>query len=217
MLSCLVNNSYTEASRNLKRNSDFRCPVCTRLVILKAGSKNIPHFSHKSESSCGHGAGETLWHRKGKYWIANYCRTRGHVATFEVPLGKRRTDVHVTTEKGKTIAVEFQKKDEGSNIYKRTNDLLKFVNEVVWVLPWKVTSTDNGYRATATYSINALYSDKNPVKAKIRFYDDKLDTLFSCRKRDWTTYIEPTNFGGGYEKKSKRWCELVILKKLRNG
>ncbi|GEM_PF-1653486 len=216
VLSCLVDNLYTEACKGLNKNLDFRCPQCSQPVILKAGPKNIAHFSHKSDLGCNHGVGETPWHRKGKSWMANYCRAKGHVVKFEAPLGNRRTDVLITTQTGKMIAVEFQRKDEGVSLYKRTNDLLDYVNDVVWVLPWKVKLIDHRYRSTATYGINALYSKKNPVKAEIRFYDDKKDVLFSCSKHDWTSYVEQTDFGGGYDKKSRRWCKLVILKELKN-
>lgn len=214
MLSCQVNESYVEASKNLDRSLDFRCPVCGKEVILKAGSVYASHFSHKADLGCKHGAGETLWHRKGKIWAASYSRKNGCTANFETPLGDRRTDVHITTKTGKTIAIEFQKKDEGKIIYKRTSDLLKFVDEVIWVLPWKVSFIDNSYRATATYGINALYSKRHPVNAKIRFYDDKNDRFLSCKKYDWMLYVEATDFGGGYEKKAKRWCELVITKEF---
>lgn len=216
MISCLVDNLYTEAYKDLNRSLDFRCPQCNQPVILKAGSRNIAHFSHKSDLGCKHGEGETLWHRKGKYWIANYFREKGHLVKFEVSLGNRRTDVLVTTQSKRMIAVEFQRKDEGSLLYKRTNELLSYVNDVVWVLPWKVKLVDAKYRATSTYAINALYSKKNPVKAKIRFYDDKNDVLLECGKHDWTTFIEETDFGGGFDKKSRRWCKLVILKEFRN-
>lgn len=215
MLSCLVDNLYTEANKSLNRNLDFRCPECNQPVILKAGSKNIAHFSHESDLGCKHGAGETLWHRKGKYWIANYFRDKGHLVRFEVSLGNRRTDVLVTTQSGRKIAVEFQRKDEGALLYKRTNDLLSHASDVVWVLPWKVKLIDAKNRANATYGINALYSKKNSIKAKIRFYDDKNDVLLECDKHDWTSYVEETDFGGGYDKKSRRWCKLIIRKEYR--
>ena len=210
MLSCLIDNSYIEASKELDRNLDFRCPQCLQQVTLNAGPKKIAHFSHNSSLDCSHGKGETLWHRKGKLWMADYCRSKGHIVKFEVSLGNRRTDVLVTTQEGKTIAVEFQRKDEGAILYKRTNDLLHYVNYVVWVLPWKAKSVehhsqntiDYRLRATATYGINALYSDdKKPIKTAIRFYDDKDDVLFSCSKRDWTSYVEQTDFTKDEQKK----------------
>jgi hypothetical protein len=60
MLSCLVDNSYKEASKHLRRDLDFRCPLFGQAVILKAGSKNIAHFLHKPDLGCKHGAGESL-------------------------------------------------------------------------------------------------------------------------------------------------------------
>jgi hypothetical protein len=71
------------------------------------------------------------------------------------------------------------------------------------------------YRATATYGINALFSTKGPIqRAKVMFYDDKDDVLLKCKKKSWLIYIEATDFGGGYDKTSKRWCELIIEKKF---
>jgi len=214
MLSCLVDGQYKEACKSLDRSLDFQCPECNRTVILKAGSKNIAHFSHKSDSHCKHGLGETLWHRKGKHWVANFYRNRGYDVKFEQAFGNRRTDVLVTTQEGRKTAVEFQNKDEGATLYTRTNDLLAHVDNVVWVFPWKVTRIDERYRATATYGINALYSEKNQVKAKIMFYDNNNDVLFLCKKRPWKLYVEETDFGGGYDKNSRRWCELIISKEF---
>lgn len=214
MLSCLLDGQYTEASKSLNRKLSFICRQCNEIVILKAGSKNIAHFSHKSDSECNHGAGETPWHRNGKRWVANFYRSRGYDVKFEEDLGNRRTDVLVTTKEGKKTAIEFQNKDQGAILYKRTNDLLAHVDDVVWVFPWKVARVEQRYRATATYGINALYSKNNQVKAKIMFYDSTNDELLSCEKRPWEVYVEQTDFGGGYNKNSRRWCELIILKKF---
>jgi len=212
MLSCLLNGYYKEAYKNLDRKLNFECPQCHEAVILKAGGKIIAHFAHTANSKCKHGSGETLWHRKGKLWVANYYRDIGCDVQFEVALGHRRTDVLVSTQEGIKKAVEFQRKDEGVELYKRTNDLLRYVNEVIWVYPWNVKRIDQKYRATATYGINALYSKSNKVKAKIMFYDSVEDELIRCEKSSWTRYIEPTDYGGGYDKKLSRWCELKRLK-----
>jgi competence protein CoiA len=216
VLSCLLNSQYIEASKNLNRELDFKCPQCHSGVILKAGSKNIAHFSHAVNSLCKHGIGETKWHRMGKQWVASFFRKRGDEVRFEMELGNRRTDVLVTKRGGKKVAVEFQRKDEGVALYKRTNDLLRYVDEVIWVFPWNVKRVDWKYRATATYGLNALYTDKERLRAKIMFYDSSDDVLFLCDKRPWYKYVEQTDFGGGFDKKLSRWCELIILKEFRN-
>ena len=219
MLSCVLNGRYKEASKTLDRKLEFLCPQCNCSVILKAGAKNIAHFSHKVSSGCKHGKGETLWHRKGKYWVAKFYRdkNRGYEVKFEVKLGNRRTDVLLIKPEGKKIAIEFQRKDEGMSLYKRTYDLLSYVDEVVWIFPWNIKRVDQKNRTTATFGINALYSkNKKPKNTKIMFYDSISDKLFLCHKYSWTTYIEETDFGGGYDKKSKRWCELVVYKEFEN-
>lgn len=212
MLSCIVDGIYTEASASLDRNLDFKCPECDRPLVLKAGARNIPHFSHRSIDTCHHGEGETLWHRKGKRRMADLARELGFDVLLEHKIGARRTDVFLT-KGSKTIAVEFQQKDEGMGIYSRTRDLAKNAGMVMWVLPWQVKEVHGRYRATATYAINALYSDsKAPNNSEVRFYDEIEDRLHACEKRPWHLYVEETDFGGGYYKTSKRWCELVILK-----
>ncbi len=100
-------------------------------------------------------------------------------------------------------------------MYKRTNDLLRYTDDVILVYPWKATWIDQKYRATATYGINVLFSDSKKVKAKIMFYDSKDDKLIRCRKAPWIKYIEQTDFGGGYEKTLRRWCELIIEKEFK--
>jgi len=218
MLSCLAENIYAEAKKGLDRSLDFRCPVCLESLILRAGSRNLAHFSHKPGANCAHGIGETPWHRKGKHLVACVARRNGCTARFEAPVGDRRTDVLVSTQKQK-IAIEFQKKDQGADLYKRTKDLLLHVDKVIWVFPWKVKPVDQfnsgrlSYRAIATYGVNALYSDKKkPAGAEIRFYDDKNDALYVCKKFPWYLWVEETEFGGGFHRASKRWCELFIVK-----
>lgn len=217
MLSCIVDGIYVEATKNTSRSLLYCCPECSARLVLRAGSKNIPHFAHKDHSHCRHGQGETLWHRKGKTCIAEIAKAQGsQIVRFEKKIGDRRTDVFVQI-KNKKIAFELQKKDEGDSLYKRTKDLCNYVDLVVWILPWRGTNEQWGTRTTATYAINALYSDKKkPKNAEIRFYDEKKDRILNCIKRPYYLFKEEYEEFGGYEYISRRWCCLEIKKEITN-
>ncbi len=55
----------TRAANRL--GEEFRCPVCRKRVLYKAGSKRIPHFAHQREANCpGTDEPESITHLEGK-------------------------------------------------------------------------------------------------------------------------------------------------------
>jgi competence CoiA-like predicted nuclease len=215
MISCMKNQRYTEAHRALDRKQDYRCPECNERVILKAGAKITPHFAHKVGGKCNHGLGETEWHRKGKMIVASILREKGYDVFFEHKLGERRTDLFSRSPNGTRLCFEFQRKDEGSLIYNRTRDLAEHCDTVTWVLPFGCEKIDGDYRRTASYAVNSLFSEKRPKKSRVLFFDLRKNAILVCAKKPWYMWINPSEYGGGYWRTSRRWCEIIVKKAIR--
>lgn len=225
MITCELHGEIVEANVGMERKADYRCPECRDNVIPKLGVKNVPHFAHHPGTECSYGDGETVWHRRGKRFVADYFRTLGCDVRLEEPLGNRRTDLLVIHPNGKRVAFEFQLKEQNRELYTRTRDLLRRVDKVYWVLPWNVAEEGLGcYRATSTYTINALYSNKHPVGGKPLFFDDKNKVLFVCEKRPYELHVKESTWydvdyggersAGGYTRTSKRWVKLLPTREI---
>ncbi|OLN23839.1 hypothetical protein BTO30_02540 [Domibacillus antri] len=88
----------------LKQTPHF-CPQCGRLVVVRAGDVNIPHFAHESYAFChSFSEHESPRHLSGKLDLFKWI-TRTHEAQMEarLPDGSQRPDIL-----SGTIAVEYQ-------------------------------------------------------------------------------------------------------------
>lgn len=217
-----------QAKHDTERSTDYICPVCTAPVVLKKGEIKMPHFAHKTKTECENN-GETSWHLSGKHTVGQMLEATGWDVDFEVPLGNRRADLYAT-KNGRVRIIEFQRKVQNSELYKRTRDLQRY-GEVIWVYPLEGEEVGGDpccIKMTATYDINALYSTKHPIGAKVMFFDDEYGDLCEGEKHPHKLYVKHSEFYneygehqefGGYYKTSKRWCEIHIknIYELHNG
>ncbi|GGJ95211.1 competence protein [Lentibacillus kapialis] len=103
--------SYTrEEISFLQKHTQFFCPACQEPVIVKAGSKMIPHFAHKSKSSCPvREGGEGPYHEKGKLLLYQWLKYQRLDVELEVylPSINQRPDLLINL-KHKKVAIEYQ-------------------------------------------------------------------------------------------------------------
>lgn len=95
---------------SLRQTKQFSCPVCNEPVIMKVGSKMIPHFAHRSIQNCpSHEGGEGLYHEKGKLLLYKWLKHQHLDVQLEayLPDIMQRPDLLVAINK-KVIAIEFQ-------------------------------------------------------------------------------------------------------------
>ena len=93
-----------------KAEQQFYCPVCNGQVIIKAGSRMIPHFAHKSTLHCPSSeGGEGPYHEKGKLLLYQWLKSQHLQVELEAHLPEinQRPDLLLTIN-GKKIAIEFQ-------------------------------------------------------------------------------------------------------------
>lgn len=92
------------------RQKDFFCPTCNNQVIIKAGSKMIPHFAHRSRIDCpSHETGEGEYHERGKLLLYQWLKSQQLNIKLEahIPEINQRPDLLLEVN-GKRIAFEYQ-------------------------------------------------------------------------------------------------------------
>ncbi|SFA82577.1 Competence protein CoiA-like family, contains a predicted nuclease domain [Lentibacillus halodurans] len=93
-----------------KKKTQFFCPTCHEPVIVKAGSKTVPHFAHSSRSNCpSQEGGEGAYHEKGKWLLFQWLKHQQLDVQLEanLPAINQRPDVLIKL-KDKTVAIEYQ-------------------------------------------------------------------------------------------------------------
>ncbi|UJL47629.1 hypothetical protein KFZ58_07125 [Virgibacillus sp. NKC19-16] len=93
-----------------KQKQPYFCPACKQQVIIKAGSKVIPHFAHRSTSNCPiNEGGEGAYHAKGKLLLYNWLIHQKLDVQLEVFISEinQRPDLLLTINR-KRIAIEYQ-------------------------------------------------------------------------------------------------------------
>lgn len=95
---------------NHKARVQFFCPMCHEQVMVKAGTKIIPHFAHRSTGNCpSQESGEGAYHEKGKLILYQWLKYQQLDVKLEayLPEIKQRPDLLVTINQ-KRIAIEYQ-------------------------------------------------------------------------------------------------------------
>lgn len=96
--------------KQLKLEAPFFCPECEEALILKAGSKRIPHFSHKRKSDCFESyERETRKHLEGKQLLYEWLTNQGLRPDMESYYHeiRQRADLGFTLHNIKN-AIEYQ-------------------------------------------------------------------------------------------------------------
>ncbi|WP_226576970.1 competence protein CoiA [Halobacillus litoralis] len=100
----------SKSELELAKQTPFWCPVCEETVSVRIGSKVIPHFAHRPDSTCASNKGsESMEHEKGKWTLYHWLRNQGYHAQLEhyIKSLKQKPDLWVKTS-SKRIAIEYQ-------------------------------------------------------------------------------------------------------------
>lgn len=93
-----------------RKNQQFYCPVCEERLMIKAGTRVIPHFAHYSKVECSsYKGGEGAYHEKGKLYLYKWLKSQKLEVELEPYLQeiKQQPDLLLTLH-DKKIAIEFQ-------------------------------------------------------------------------------------------------------------
>lgn len=123
--------------QQLRQRERFYCRQCEEKVILKLGTKRIPHFSHEKGSTCFEQyERESQYHMEGKLRLYQWFKKMGLSPKLEYyfPEIKQRADITFTFE-GKTYCVEYQCSSISEEIFmKRTEGYEKLSLQPLWIL-----------------------------------------------------------------------------------
>src|SRR5690625_137402 len=108
----------------IRQTEQFFCPQCKETVIVRAGSRVIPHFAHQRHSDCSeHEGGEGLYHYQGKLLLYNWLRNQNISTELEpfIPEINQRPDIIIQIGERK-IAIEYQCATIPIEIIKKRNE-----------------------------------------------------------------------------------------------
>jgi competence protein CoiA len=121
----------------LREQGEFFCPVCKEQLILKIGTKKIPHFSHLRNSTClHHFENESEYHLLGKKKLYHWLKEMGLKPELEVydENIQQRPDIRFIF-KDKRFAIEYQCSVIPENLFKkRTEVYVKNGYTPIWIL-----------------------------------------------------------------------------------
>lgn len=95
---------------DIRRGTQFSCPTCNQIVIVKAGRVVVPHFAHSSKGNCPNTeGGEGVYHAKGKLLLFQWLKSQGLDVQLEKYIRKikQQPDMLLTIN-NKKIAIEYQ-------------------------------------------------------------------------------------------------------------
>lgn len=166
------------------RGQTFFCPVCNNQVIVKAGMTIIPHFAHKTGTSCDtmHG-GEGIYHEQGKLLLYQWLHRQRLNVRLEayIPEINQRPDLLVDVN-GKQIAIEYQcAKIPKEQIDKRNKGYLKMNITPIWILGANhFKRIGEQVFHTSTFTLQFLHQFHNEFSTTLYYfcpYEKKLVTL----------------------------------------
>lgn len=209
MLTAVIGASgdRAEASTAQKTDKPFSCPKCKSEVTLKRGKLKIAHFAHKPPVTCKYGAGESEDHRKCKLAILEAMRAHPQARDWQLErdLGDVVPDVSGYF-RGLQVAIEIQRSTLGlEEIAGRTKEYARRGVFVLWlVLPRK------GLPSGERYAPSAWERWLHALNFGRVYYWVSGATIQPVHFNDHWLYVEATDFGGGYSKRSKRYRTPVL-------
>src|SRR5690625_1757035 len=120
-----------------RKVSKFFCPTCKQPVMIKSGSKTIPHFAHYPNTNCpANTYGEGPYHKKGKLLLYRWLKKQKLNVSLEkyIPKINQQPDLFLTINE-KKIAIEYQcSKISAQEILTRNRGYLNAGIQPIWIL-----------------------------------------------------------------------------------
>ena len=116
-----------------KETGQLFCPHCSSQLLLKCGTKNIPHFAHKVDSVCYCAKQESEQHYFVKCFIAKMLSQLHYHVQIEpyCPTIQQYPDILVNSKY--VIEIQFSRIDI-EEIIERTKGFKQLNMEVIWLI-----------------------------------------------------------------------------------
>ena len=212
-------NKKVIAIEQEKDGSEFQCPECSGIVILKKGNIKIHHFAHEKNNSifCEYGEGESEIHHQIKLDIYNILKKSYHGVEIEHTLEcGTRPDVFLSCKKlYNGIAFEIQKSNITiPTIIKRMERNSSFNVPTLWILPdiYDIKTSEKfapkdwmKFLHAMYYEHLFFYNNGNIIDVKLEKY-----TLYKD-SAEWYTKGGEYHSVDGYSYYSKRYRTIKIV------
>lgn len=215
-----LNNGKRVFASQAKRKEQYLCPHCHSQVVPHLGTKVIHHFKHKPGATCAYKS-ESIEHLKAKEIVFKTLTARGLQAQVEAyvstlsPFGNRIADILVTSPNGAKVAIELQKTNITENdIIKRSKAYADANINSLWIpfAPPKLSKElagEKGYCHIEKLSATQLMQWLDKIhQGRAWIYDPSSQMFWKYELSQHLLYVEATDFGGGYFKRSKRWHDV---------
>ena len=233
MLSALNLHSELVAADKAKKGSEYFCPECKDAVILKKGRRVIPHFSHKPNSMCNYGKGESPGHKTAKYLLYRSLNSRDAVDAYMeyqvvVDGVAQRSDV-LCIRRGKKFIFEIQRRKSDVSEVCRRAKLYSRVGSQMWIclfdfsriINQNSSSNDKICRIVDNYLATDFEIWLNGINYKKGYwvFDIGSNSFWFFNLVDKFSHVPLSEFykdgelfqTGGYEKRLKRLKHLIAF------
>lgn len=188
------------ASAACKEDGPFICSGCGAEVFVKKGKIKTHHFAHRPPATCDLATGETCRHLMVKSAIyGKLLRTPG-VTQLELEhrVGNSIADVFAVIN-DVPVAIEVQRSNLSvSMIQERTSRYAAMGVAAIWVC---VQPPPRGKRCSPSAWQKWLHA---AYMGRV-YYWKHADTLVPVHYSSHYLWVEETDWGGGYSKRSKRY------------
>jgi len=167
------------------RSETFYCPECKAKVILRAGTKVIPHFAHQKSSTCtiSH-HGESVYHQQAKFLLYEWLRRQQFQVALEKHISSinQRPDIFLTI-RNTSIAIEFQSSSVPIHTIQQRNEgyTNAFIHPI-WIVSAKKLHrlTSKTFRVSYFYQQLIFHHKKSAVPTLFYFCpNSKIFTILS--------------------------------------
>ncbi|MED3551567.1 competence protein CoiA [Cytobacillus praedii] len=159
----LAEKHNKEKLKELRCMENFYCPVCEEQVILKIGSKRIPHFAHKAGSVCADSyERESDYHLRGKILLYNWLDSLGLKPILETYYHEISQRPDISFVYGDIqYAIEYQCSVIPEELFmKRTTNYFRANITPIWIMAGKNIKRKGSNKA-ALSSFDYLFLSKS--------------------------------------------------------
>lgn len=164
-----------------RSGEEFRCPVCRKRVLYKAGSKRIPHFAHQREENCpGTDEPESIMHLEGKNLLYEWTVKWTEKSILEKYYHSicQRTDIEAYAD-GRSYAIEYQCSPISAvRLIERTIGYKKLELEPIWIFHSCFLKKQGHYLWSLTASLQSAIRHSPKGFSYLLFFDYKNPKTF---------------------------------------
>lgn len=170
----IIPSKYPRNELKKLRKQAFFCPICKEKVILRVGSKVIPHFAHHPTSTCESArTNESIYHKRAKFQLYQWLQKQQIPVQLEKYIAQIQQQADLLSKyHDRQIAFEFQSSHISSEQFKMRTDGYHRVNITpIWLIGANRLKKVAPYTYRISHSFLPLINDHpHQNQSNLRFY-----------------------------------------------